>query len=120
MKAEDILAMVILYTFGAVAVLLPLYVIIRSVINLVRAVDGRGTIVLKAVVSLAVWAFVSLVFVFIPFMYVFEPGTNDQAAANRNITIIAVVLTIIYIVIGLLLAYWVRLQPGWRTQRKGG
>ncbi len=117
---EDIIGLIILYTFGAVAAVVPLYVIVRSGLNFVRALDGRGTIVLKALVSLIIWGFISLVFVFIPLMYVFEPGTNDPVAASRKITIISLVMTIIYILIGLALSYWVRLQPGWKTQKWAG
>jgi hypothetical protein len=116
MKVADLFAMVVMLSFAAVALALPLYVIIRSVINFAHAVDGRGAIVVKAVVSLGVWLIISMSFVFIPFMLVFEPGTKDMAAADRKITIVTVVLTILYIVIGLALAYWVRLQPGWKTQ----
>ncbi|MBD0369429.1 MAG: hypothetical protein ICV60_01140 [Pyrinomonadaceae bacterium] len=119
MKIEDIIGMLTLYTFAAVAVLFPLYVIIRSVINFARASDGRGTIVIKAVVVLAVWCLISLIFAFIPIMYVFEPGQGvDALTANRRITYLSIALTFIYIVVGLLMAYWVRLQPGWRTLRK--
>jgi hypothetical protein len=117
MKAADLLAMITMFSFAAAGVLLPLYVIIRSVINFAYAVDGRGAIVVKAVVSLAVWVIISSIFMFIPFMLVFEPGTKDPVVADLKITIVTVVLTILYIVIGLVLAYWVRLQPGWKTQK---
>ncbi|HEY0323293.1 MAG TPA: hypothetical protein VGC66_20215 [Pyrinomonadaceae bacterium] len=118
MNVEDVFAIVVIYTFAAVACVLPLYVIVRSIINFMRASDGLGTIVMKAVVSLIAWLFITSIFAFIPIMFTFEPGTTDRAVANRNITIISVVLTIFYIVIGAALAYWVRLQPGWRTLRK--
>src|SRR5215212_10027547 len=115
---EDFLGLVILYTFAAVGVAFPLYVIVRSVINFVRATDGRAAIVIKALVSLSVWGFLTLIFIFIPIMLVFEPGTTDRATADRRITIVTVVLTCIYIAAGLALGYWVRLQPGWKTLRK--
>jgi hypothetical protein len=119
MKLEDVVGFVILYTFAAVAVIFPLYVIIRSVINFARATDGRGTIVIKALVSLGIWAFLSFTFVMIAFMYVFEVGDMaDREAASRRMTILTIVLTVIYIAVGLVMAYWVRLQPGWRTLHK--
>lgn len=119
MKVADVFGIFILYTFAAVAVLLPLYVIVRSIVNFVRAMDGRGTIVLKAVVSLVVWLIISATFMFIPFMLAFEPGSKDPVVADRIMTAVVIGLTIIYIVIALALGYWVRLQPGWRTRRQG-
>jgi hypothetical protein len=116
---EDIIGLITLYTFAAVAVLFPLYVIMRSVINLIRSSDGRGTIVIKALVVLGLWVLISLIFAFIPIMYVFEPWRGvDSATASRRITIISISLTIIYIILGLVMAYWVSLQPGWKTLRK--
>lgn len=113
---EDVIGLIILYTFGAVAVIFPLFVIIQSVWNMVRASDGRATIVLKAALVLGVWVLLSLTFAFIPIMFVFEPGRGvDAATANRRVTILAAVLTLIYIAVGLAMGYWVRLQPGWRT-----
>lgn len=118
MNVVDVFAIVVIYTFAAVAVVFSLYVIVRSIINFMRASDGHGTIVIKALVSIIAWFFITSIFAFIPIMFTFEPGTTDRAVANRNITIISVVLTIFYIAIGAALAYWVRLQPGWKTQEK--
>lgn len=119
MNIEDIVGIVTLYTFAAVALLFPLYVVIRSVINFARAQDGRGTIILKAFVVLVIWGLLSLIFIAIPFMYVFEPPRGvDQATANRRLTYLTITMTLIYIGAGLAMAYWVRLQPGWKTQSK--
>ena len=115
---EDIIGLIILYTFAGVGVLFPLFVIVQSLINLVRARDGRGIIIIKALTVLAVWAVITSIFIFIPIMFVFEPGTTDRAAADRRITILSIVLTLIYIAAGLAMAYWVRLQPGWKTLSK--
>jgi hypothetical protein len=116
---EDIIGLITLYTFAAVAVLFPLYVIVRSVINLSGSSDGRWTIIIKALVVLGIWVLISLIFAFIPIMYVFEPWRGvDSATANRRITIISISLTIIYIILGLVMAYWVSLEPGWKTLRK--
>jgi hypothetical protein len=118
MKMEDVIGMLTLYIFAAAAVVFPLYVIIRSIINFVRASDGRGAIVVKAVVALGVWLLLSLIVLFIPIMYVFEPGNVDRATANSRVTVLMLALTLVYILIGLVMTYWVRLQPGWRTLRK--
>lgn len=115
---EDVIGQITIYTFMIVGVAFPVFVIAQSIVNFVRASDGRGTIALKALVVLAVWSVLSLIFVSIVFMYVFEHGGVDQATANRRITIMSVVFTLIYAAVGLVLAYWVRLQPGWRTLRK--
>jgi formate hydrogenlyase subunit 3/multisubunit Na+/H+ antiporter MnhD subunit len=113
---EDAIGIVTLYTFAAAAVAFPLFIIVQSVWNMARASDGRATIVLKAILVLGVWVILSLIFVFIPIMMVFEPGRGvDAATANRRVTILFGVLTLIYIAIGLGLGYWVRLQPGWKT-----
>lgn len=116
---EDVIGWVILYTFAAVGVVFPLFVIVQSIVNFVRASDGRAAIVIKGLVALAVWAFLSFSFVMIAFMYVFEVGgMTDRAAADRRMTILTIILTLIYILVGLVMAYWVRLQPGWKTLRK--
>jgi hypothetical protein len=116
---EDIIGLITLYAFAAVAPLLPLYVIVRSIINLGGSSGGRRTILIKALVVLGVWLMISLIFAFIPIMYVFEPWRGvDNATASRRITIISISLTIIYIILGLAMAYRVSLQPGWKTIRK--
>jgi glucan phosphoethanolaminetransferase (alkaline phosphatase superfamily) len=115
---EEIIGQIILYTFTAFAVAFPLFVIVQSIFNFARASDGRGTIILKALVVLAIWAFISFVFVMITFMYVFEVNRLDNATASHHVTILTVVLTLVYIVLALVMGYWVRLQPGWKTLRK--
>ncbi|MCA1557587.1 MAG: hypothetical protein LC731_03490, partial [Acidobacteria bacterium] len=84
---EDIIGQIILYTFTAVAVAFPLFVVVQSIFNFALASDGRGTIVLKALVVLIVWAFISFVFVLITFMYVFEVSSLDNITAGRRMTI---------------------------------
>jgi formate hydrogenlyase subunit 3/multisubunit Na+/H+ antiporter MnhD subunit len=116
---EDIIGQIELVTYLIVCVGFPLFVIVQSIINLARATDGQGAIVLKAVVVLGIWLVISMIVIFIPIMYVFEPGRGvNRDVANRNVTIIMLVLTFFYILIGLALGYWVRLQPGWKTLRK--
>jgi hypothetical protein len=116
---EDFIGVVTMCTFAAVGVGFTLYVVVRSIINLARATDGHGTIVLKALTVLGVWGLISLTFIFIPIMLVFEPGRGvDRDTANHRVTIVTIVLTLIYIAVGLALGYWVRLQPGWKTLRK--
>src|SRR3982750_3523169 len=116
---EDIIGQIELVVFLVVCVGFPLFVIVQSIINLARASDGQGAIVLKAFVVIGVWLVISMIVIFIPIMYVFEPWKGvDRDTANRRITILFMVLTIIYIAIGLALGYWVRLQPGWKTLRR--
>lgn len=119
MKPEDILGQIIIVAFMIVCVGFPLYVIVQSIINLVRASDGRGAIVLKALVVLGVWAVLTMIVVFIPFMFVFEPISSNRVTADRFMNVLAIVLTLIYIAVALALGYWVRLQPGWKTLLKG-
>jgi formate hydrogenlyase subunit 3/multisubunit Na+/H+ antiporter MnhD subunit len=116
---EDIIGYVIIYTFATAGVVLPLFVIVQSIVNFARASDGLGTIILKALLVLGAWAFLTFTFVMIAFMYVFEvSGMRDNAAASRRMTILTAVLTLIYVAVGVALGYWVRLQPGWRTLRQ--
>lgn len=116
---EDFVGQLTLFTFMTIGVLLPVFVIVQSIINLLRAIDGRGTIVLKALVVLVLWTILTTIFTAIPIMYVFEPGRGvDQATANRRITIMTIVFTLIYLAAGLTFFYWVRPQPGWKTLRK--
>jgi hypothetical protein len=116
---EDIIGVIILYGVMALACAVPLYVIVRSIINYMRAVDGRGRIVIKALVVLCIWAVLSFTLLTLAMMSAFEGGTlPDGRQAERPVTIMAIVFTFIYVVVGLALAYWVRLQPGWKTLRK--
>ena len=115
---QDTIGWIILYTFGGLSVLVPLFVIVQSIINFARASDGHGSIVIKALVVLAVWAILTFVCVFIAFMFVFEPLSPNREEADRRFTILAFVVTVIYTVVGLALSYWVRLQPGWKTLRR--
>lgn len=118
---QDVIGWIIMYAFAGAAILFPLFVIIQSIMNFVRATDGRGAIIIKALTVLGVWAFLTFTFVLITFMYVFEVGEmRDRAAADRRVTMLAVVLTLIYLAVGALMAYWVRLQPGWKTLREAG
>lgn len=116
---EDIIGQIELVVFTVVCVGFPLFVVVQSIVNLARASDGQATIVLKAFVVIGVWLVISMIVIFIPIMYVFEPWKGvDKDTANHRITIMVFVLTIIYIAIGLALGYWVRLQPGWKTLRR--
>lgn len=116
---ENVISLAILYAIMALAVGLPLYVIVRSVINYVRAIDGRGDIVAKALLVLGIWGLLSFILVTLAMMSAFEGGTlPDGRQANRPITIMSIVFAFIYVVVGLALGYWIRLQPGWKTLRK--
>ena len=115
---QDAIGIIIIYTFGALSLLVPLYVVVQSCVNFVRASDGRGTIIIKALVALAVWAILTLICVMIVFMFVFEPITTNRVENERWFTILSFVITVIYAVVGLALSYWVRLQPGWQTLRR--
>lgn len=116
---ENFIGLVILYGVMAVAVALPLYVIVRSVINYVRAIDGRIDIVAKALVVLAIWAIFSFILITLAMMSAFEGGTLPNGTqASRPVTTMSIVFTVIYVVVCLALGYWVRLQPGWKTLQK--
>jgi hypothetical protein len=116
---EDTIGLIIAFTFMAVAVVVPLFVIVQSIINFRRASDARGTIVVKALVVLGIWAGLSFICVVLTLMYTFEAGRGvDRATADRRMTILTLVLTLIYIAVGLAIAYWVRLQPIWKRLRK--
>lgn len=116
---EDTIDLITVFTFMAVAVVFPLFVIVQSIVNFVRASDARGTIVVKALVVLGVWSGLSFICVVLTMMYTFEAGRGvDRATGDRRMTILTIVLTLIYIAVGLVLAYWVRLQPVWKRLRK--
>ncbi len=116
---KDIIGVIILYGVMALACAVPLYVIVRSIVNYVRAVDGRARIVIKALVVLGIWAVLSFTLLSLAMMSVFEGGTlPDGRQASRPVTLMATIFTFIYVVVGIALAYWVKLQPGWKTLRK--
>jgi hypothetical protein len=118
-EMEDTIGWIIAWTFMAVAVVFPLFVIVQTIVNFMRASDGRGTIVIKALVVLGIWAGLSFICVMLTLMYTFEAGRGvDRATGDRRMMILTLVLTLIYIAVGLVLAYWVRLQPIWKRLRK--
>lgn len=115
---QDTIGAIVMIAFMVACVGFPLFVFVQSIINLARASDGQGIIVLKAFLVIGVWVVISMIIGFIPIMYVFEPWKGDRATADLRLTIVMLVLTLIYIAIGLALGYWVRLQPGWKTLRR--
>lgn len=117
---EDILGLIIGGIFITVAVLFPLFVIVQSIVNFVRASDGRWIIALKGLVALGVWAALSFTCFLLMFMGVFEAdrGGVDRATADRRMTILALVLTVIYTTVNLVMAYLIRPQAGWKTLPK--
>jgi hypothetical protein len=108
-KLNDIIGIVLLYGFFAVAAITPVVILVLSILNFVRNAPRRLAIVLKALAALMIWSFLTftiiMVFIMIVFSYPVQSETNSLALNG-----IFALQGLIYLVIGLVLIYWMKRQ----------
>ena len=88
----------------------PLSILILGIINFVRALSRRGTIVLQALVSFILWIFLTYALVLYFMILVFEakyPLTQAEEWKNTGWFTLG---GIIYTLAGAALVYWTRRQ----------
>lgn len=88
----------------------PLAILILGIINSVRAVTRRGTIVLQVLASMAVWIFLTYAIVMIFIVVVFSFQYPLSVADNLKTTAIVILGTVVYALVGAALIYWTRRQ----------
>jgi protein-S-isoprenylcysteine O-methyltransferase Ste14 len=109
-KANDIVGQILLVIFFGLMGAVPLGVLILGVINFIRAVTRKGTIVLQVLAAMAVWFVLSYVIVMIFIVVVFSfqyPLSDDD---NLKSTAIVMLGTVIYAAVGAALIYWTKRQ----------
>lgn len=88
----------------------PLAVLALGIINFIKATSRRGTIVLQAFASLAIWIFLTYAVVLIFLMIVFEvphPQTETQELKTTGWFLLG---GFIYTIAGAALVYWTKAQ----------
>lgn len=88
----------------------PLAILLLGTVNFVRAFRRRGTIILQALVSLAIWVFLTYAFVMIFIVVVFSMPYPLSTADEWKGTGFFIVAFLIYTAAGLALIYWTRVQ----------
>jgi protein-S-isoprenylcysteine O-methyltransferase Ste14 len=88
----------------------PLAILILGIINSIRAVTRRGTIVLQVLASMAVWIFLTYAIVMIFIVVVFSFQYPLSVTDNLKTTAIVILGTVVYAVVGAALIYWTRRQ----------
>ncbi|HEY0430892.1 MAG TPA: hypothetical protein VGC61_03715 [Pyrinomonadaceae bacterium] len=88
----------------------PLTVLVLGVINFVRALSRRGTIVLQALISLVLWTVLTYAIVLIFMMIVFSQKYPVSPTDELKTTAIFILATVIYMVAGAALIYWTKRQ----------
>lgn len=109
-QANDIVGQVLLVVFFAIMCAVPLTVLVLGIINFVRALSRRGTIVLQALISLVLWTVLTYAIVLIFFMIVFSQKYPVSTPDELKTTAIFILATVIYAAAGAALIYWTKRQ----------
>lgn len=109
-KANDIVGQILLVVFFGLMGAVPLSVLILGVINFIRAVTRKGTIVLQVLAAFAVWIMITyaIVMIFIVVIFSFKYPLSD--ADNLKSTAVVILGTVVYAAVGAALIYWTRRQ----------
>ena len=97
-----------LFAIPAIGVAVPVYVLIRSSLNLRRAKKSRGHIILKALGSLAAWVFVSFLMFNALFFTFYTARDVDREANTRVVALRLIIFCVVYALLGFGLAIWSR------------
>lgn len=88
----------------------PLAVLLLGIINLIRAVTRKGTIILQVLAAMAVWIVLTYAIVMICMVVIFSFKYPLSDADNLKSTAVAILGTVVYAVVGAALIYWTRRQ----------
>jgi hypothetical protein len=102
--ANDIIGQILFVVFFIIMGVIPLGILILGILNFVRAITRRGTIVLQALAALLIWAFLSYVLIMIFIMVVFSQ------VGDLKTTAVVMVRCLIYAAAGAALIYWAKRQ----------
>jgi len=109
-QANDIIGQILLVVFFVVMGGVPLTIIVLAIINVARAVTRQITILLQALVSLALWIVLTYVVVMIFIVIVFSLPYPLTRADEVKSTATFLVSILIYAAVGAALIFWTRAQ----------
>ncbi len=109
-KANDIVGQILLVVFFVLMGGVPLAVLTLGIINSIRAVTRRGTIVLQVLAAMAVWIFLTYAIAMIVMVIIFSFKYPLSDADNLKSTAVAILGTVVYAAFGAALIYWTRRQ----------
>lgn len=108
--ANDIIGQILLVAFFAIMIAIPLAILTLGIVNFVRAITRRGTIVLQVLVAIAAWTVLTyllfLVFIMVVFSLPYPLSHTDELKS----TAVFLIGCLIYAAVGALLVYWTRRQ----------
>lgn len=105
-KANDIVGQILLVVFFVVMGAVPLTVLVLGIINSIRAVSRRGTIILQVLASMAVWFVLTYAIVMITMVVVFSLPYPLSDADNFKTTAVVILENVVYVAVGAALIYW--------------
>ncbi len=88
----------------------PLAILVLGIMNFVRALARRGTIVLQALAALAIWTFLTYVIVMILIVVIFSLPYPLSPANELKSTAVFIVACLIYVAAGAALVFWTKRQ----------
>lgn len=109
-QASGILGQILLIGLFVIGGVTPIIILVLSILNFTRYTARRLAITLKALAALAIWAGLTFMLIMVFFMVVFQfPAYVSQSNALIS-TVIFIVGTLIYALVGGGLIYWMKRQ----------
>lgn len=108
--ANDIVSQIFIVIFFVIMGAIPLAVLVLGVLNFVRALTRRGTIVLQALAALAIWTFLTYVIIMILVVVIFSLPYPLSPANELKSTAVFIVACLIYTAAGAALIFWTKRQ----------
>lgn len=109
-QASGILGQILLIGLFVIGGVTPVIILVLSILNFTRYTARRLAITLKALAALAIWAGLTFMLIMVFFMVVFQfPAYVSQSNALIS-TVIFIVGTLIYALVGGGLIYWMKRQ----------
>lgn len=116
--ANDIISQIFIVIFFVIMGAVPLTILVLGVINFIRALTRRGTIVLQVLAALVIWAFLTYLIVMALMILIFSLPYPLSQANELKSTAVFLVGCLIYTVVGAGLIIWTKRQAKYRRQRR--
>jgi hypothetical protein len=108
--ANDIIGQILIVAFFVIMAATPLAILTLAIINFIRAITRRGTIVLQALVAIAAWTILTYALVMLFIVIVFSLPYPLSSMDELKSTGLFVICCAVYTVVGALLVYWTKRQ----------
>ncbi len=109
-QANDIIGQVFLVAAFIIMTGVPLAILILGIVNFIRAMTRRGTIVLQALAAIGIWIFLTYVIVMILIVIIFSFPYPLAPADEIKSNAVFIIGFVIYTAAGLALIYWTKVQ----------